>query len=310
MKMRIPCAMIRDLLPLYAEKMVAPETEALIAAHLDECAACRQKLSEVEAGVEAPAVDASKPLQALKRELRRRRRCAAVIAALCVFVAVYTWFYHANAWKMVPWEEGLIEVAGIEERPYADVYGQEADADGSRGATVEALILRVDSRINGTQESKFKDDDGADTVLLRGWSTNNRGRFVRDYNEMALCPVPDRLIYEGSDRQQLLWGEPLDGGVETLPRLALGYYVLIAVVAAAVSGTTWFLLRGRDKSWMARQVFFAPMAWLGAHFLIKGGRTVSDFMERDFLSILLMAAALYALLSLAWQVLLRRRKEA
>ena len=308
--MRIPCAMIRDLLPLYAEKMVAPETEALIVAHLDECAACRQKLSEVEAGVEAPVVDASKPLQTLKREIIRRRRYAAVIAALCVFVAVYTWFYHANAWKMVPWEEGLIEVAGIEERPYADVYGQEADAGGSRGATVEALILRVDSRINGVRESRFKDDDGAVTVLLRGWSTNNRGRFVRDYNEMALCPVPDRLIYEGSDRQQLLWGEPLSGGVETLPRLALGYYVLIAVAVAVVSGIAWFLLRGRDKSWMVRQVFFAPMAYLGAHLLIKGGRTVSDFMERDFLSILLMAAALYALLSLAWQVLLRRRKEA
>lgn len=304
--MRIPCAMIRDLLPLYAEKMVAPETEALIVAHLDECAACRQKLSEVEAGVEAPVVDASKPLQALKREIIRRRRYAAVIAALCVFVAVYTWFYHANAWKMVPWEEGLIEVAGIEERAYADVYGQEADA----GATVEALILRVDSRINGIRESRFKDDDGADTVLLRGWSTNNRGRFVRDYNEMALCPVPDRLIYEGSDRQQLLWGEPLSGGIETLPRLALGYYVLIAVAVAVVSGIAWFLLRGRDKSWMARQVFFAPMAYLGAHLLIKGSRTVSDFMERDFLSILLIAAVLYALLSLAWQVLLRRRKEA
>ncbi len=304
--MRIPCAMIRDLLPLYAEKMVAPETEALIVAHLDECAACRQKLSEMEAGAEAPTVDASKPLQTLKREIIRRRRYAAVIAALCVFVAVYTWFYHANAWKMVPWEEGLIEVAGVEERPFADVYGQEADA----GATVEALILRVDSRINGVRESRFKDDDGAVTVLLRGWSTNNRGQFVRDYNEMAICPVPDRLIYEGSDRQQLLWGEPLSGGVETLPRLALGYYVLIAVAAGAVSGTAWFLLRGRDKSWMARQVFFAPMAYLGAHLLIKGSRTVSDFMERDFLSILLIAAALYALLSLAWQVYLRRRKEA
>lgn len=308
--MRIPCAMIRDLLPLYAEKMVAPETEALIVAHLDECAACRQKLSELEAGVEAPAVDASKPLKTLKREIQRRRRYAALITALCVFVAVYTWFYHASAWKMVPWEEGLIEVAGIEERPYADVYGQEADSDESGGATVEALILRVDSRINGTRESRFRDDDGTDTVLLQGWSTNNRDRSVGDYNEMAICPAPDRLIYEGSDRQQLLWGEPLDGGVEILPRLALGYYVLIAMAAAAVSGTAWFLLRKRDKSWMVRQIFFIPVAWLGAHLLIKGGRTVSDFMERDFLSILLIAAALYALLSLAWQVLLRRRKEA
>jgi hypothetical protein len=33
-------------------------------------------------------------------------------------------------------------------------------------------------------------------------------------------------------------------------------------------------------------------------------------MERDFLSILLVALALYALLTVAWQVFLDRRKEA
>ena len=32
--MKIPCSVIRDLLPLYAEKMVEPETENLVAEHL------------------------------------------------------------------------------------------------------------------------------------------------------------------------------------------------------------------------------------------------------------------------------------
>ena len=38
--------------------------------------------------------------------------------------------------------------------------------------------------------------------------------------------------------------------------------------------------------------------------------TVSDFMAHDFFNILLIAIALYALISLTWQVFLQRQKEA
>ena len=126
---------------------------------------------------------------------------------------------------------------------------------------------------------------------------------------MTFCPVPDRLIYEDSNQQILLWGEPSDGGGVTLPRLALGYYVILAAVFALIGGIVWFFLRSRDKSWMSRQVFFAPLSYLAAHFLIKGFRTTSFFMERDMISILVLTAALYALISLAWQVFLQKRRE-
>ncbi len=306
--MKIPCAMIRDLLPLYAEKMVEPETESLVKEHLEECAECRNKLAGMEAET-GTTVDTAKPLQTLKKEIRKRRWIAAAIAALCVFIAVFTWFYHANEWKLVPWEEGLIEVAGTEERPYEEVFEPGNDPAESRPSTVEVLIVKVDSRINGTNESVFRDDDGTETVLLEGWTTNGSGNFVRDYHEMTFCPVPDRLIYDDGSSQKLVWGKPLNGGVATLPRLTLGYYVILAFIVAAVSGIAWFILRKNDKSWIARQVFFAPVSYLGAHFLIKGVHTVSDFLGHDFLSILVIAVALYALLSLAWQVFLQKKKE-
>ena len=126
---------------------------------------------------------------------------------------------------------------------------------------------------------------------------------------MTICPVPDRLIYEDGNQQQIIWGEPLNGGLETLPRLALGYYMIMAVFAALVSGIIWFFLRNSRKSRIIRQIFFAPLSYLAAHLLIKGLRTETFFMEREFIFILLLAAALYALLSLAWQVLLQQKKE-
>ena len=306
--MRIPCAMIRDLLPLYAEKMVENETESLIREHLEGCEDCRRKLNGIEAGAEPP-VDTAKPLQTLKREIRRRRWYAAVMAALFAFVAVFTVFFHVNEESPVPWEAGLIEVKGIEERPYEEVFGDEAAPDASQGPTVQALILRADSRINGVRESLFVDEDGATTVVVQGWTTHGSGSLSREFNEMAFCPVPDRLIYDGGDQQTLLWGEPMSGGVVELPRLALGYYAILAIALALILGTLWLLLRKRERSWIVRQAFFAPVSWLAAHLLIKGFRTTSFFMARDFLSLLAVACALYALISLMWQVLLRRKRE-
>ncbi len=306
--MKLPCAVIRDLLPLYAENMVEPNTRALIEQHLTECPDCRKRLSETETSA-GPPVETVKPLQSLKKQIRKRRRYAAIIAALCVFVAVYTYFYHENDMRLVPWEEGLIEVKGVEARPFEEVNGEGAAVVESQSSTVDVLILRADSRINGWQESFFRDDDGTGTLLLQAW-TSQRPGAARDYTEMVFYPIPDRLIYEDGDQQELLWGEPLNGGVETLPRLALGYYVIMAMVFIPASGIVWIVLRKHDKSWIIRQIFFVPVSYLLAHFLIKGCRTTSFFMERDFISILLLTAALYALLSLCWQVFLQRRKEA
>ena len=160
------------------------------------------------------------------------------------------------------------------------------------------------------QQFSKRDDDGSRTVLLQGWTSGGSGYFIRDYNEMILYPVPDRVMYVDGAQQHLLWGKPLDGGVEILPRLAPGYYVLLALAAAFVFGLAWFFLRKRKNGWIARQLFFAPASYLGAHFLMKGFHTVSDFMAHDFFNILLIAIALYALISLTWQVFLQRQKEA
>ncbi len=159
-------------------------------------------------------------------------------AALCVFIAVYAWFYHANERKLVPWEEGLIQAAGIEQRPYDEVFGQTDASDEPRRSNVDVLILRVDNRITGTSETLFMDDDGSRTVLLQGWTSGGSGYFIRDYNEMILYPVPDRVMYVDGAQQHLLWGKPLDGGVEILPRLVGGD----VVNSGARDGQSGFIL--------------------------------------------------------------------
>ena len=305
--MKLPCSVVRDLLPLYAEKPTEEETKKMVDEHLEGCTACRQRLVEIDTKIAAP-VDSTKPLMALKKEKRKRRWFSAIVAALLVFVAVYAFFYHENKMELVPWQNGLVEVDGIERRPYSEVFGGEVHSDSSE-STVDVLVIKYDGSINGIQESMFKDDDGTVTGLLQGWSSQHlRNSLTKDYNEMTLYPVPDRLLYSVGSEQQLLWGEPINGGVEVLPRLALAFYIFVAAGLALVTGVIWFFLRNRYTSWIPRQAFFAPVSYLIAHLLIKGTGTRTFFIERDFISILLIAIALYALLSLAWQIWLEHKK--
>ena len=318
--MKLPCAVTRDLLPLYAENMVEKETKLLIEEHLNECADCSEKLSEMNAPSEKP-VDTAKPLQNLKKQIRKKRLYAAALAALIVFVGVYTYFFRAMAIQLIPWQDGLIEVAGVKAYHPDDVDACDAEIGESVASspttapytaehTDEGLILNVNSIINGFEEHTVVDDDGTRTLFIQALSTKHHSdNLAHSYYESTISPVPDRLVYGLQQPQTLLWGTPMEGGVEILPRLALGAYLVIALVAAGVCGLIWAILRKQKYSWIARQLFFAPVSYAVSHYLLKGNKTTSFIMERDFISILLVAIALYALLSIAWQIFLQRRKE-
>ena len=321
--MKLPCAVTRDLLPLYAENMVEQETKVLIEEHLNECDECMKKLSEMNAPAENH-IDTVKPLRNLKKQIQKKRIYAAALAALIVFVGVYTHFFRTTAIQLIPWQDGLIEVVGVKTYQPEDIVVEERDTETSESVnpfpttapypakhTDEGLVLNVNSIVNGFEEHIVVDDDGTHTLFIQALSTNQHTyNLAQSYYESTIFPVPDRLIYGLEQPQTLLWGTPTQGGVEILPRLALTYYLLIAFVTAGVCGLIWVILRKRKYSWILRQLFFAPISYILSHLLLKGMKTTSFFMERDFLSILLVALAVYCLVTIAWQMFLERRKEA
>ena len=214
--MKLPCAVIRDLLPLYAENMVEPDTKDLIGQHLTECPDCRKRFSEIETDPEPP-VETIKPLQTLRKEIRKRRWYTAILAALCVFIIVFTYFFHVTSMKYVPWQDELIEVVGVEtinpEEYYSDDGHLPIDDEAAPVPTVapasveqshEALILKVSSFINGFEEHVVVEDDGTTTVIMQAFSTNQGSNHqTQSYYESTYYPVDlnSRRNYCG----ELLW---------------------------------------------------------------------------------------------------------
>ena len=313
--MKIPCSVVRDLLPLYAEELIEEETRALVDEHLEECSECSQKLEEIKAATAVPAentaVDTAKPLLALKKTINKRRRITAAIAALCVFILLFSAFHRINEWHQVPWEEGLIQVTGVEKM--ADVekrnspFPEEEEAirlpDESMGLTIQ-----FDSKISGIHSTMEKNENGT-TEIIQGWSSNPNKKLTGDYSECSINPVPDRLLYDTGSGQILLWGEPMDGSLVVMPRLALASYAILACCLASLSALLWFLFRNRQCASILRQVFFAPVSYLAGHLLIKGFHARTFFLEDDLGSILLVGAAVYALLTLGWTAWQQRKRD-
>ena len=90
--MKMECDVIRDLLPLYAEKIASPASTALVEQHLAECPDCRAQLEQMEQPVPVqPDPQPDAPLQGIRRTLQKRSlrtAAAAVLTALCLVALV------------------------------------------------------------------------------------------------------------------------------------------------------------------------------------------------------------------------------
>jgi len=91
--MKLECDVIRDLLPLYAEKLASPASSALVEQHLAACPACRAELEQMEKPVSVqPEPQPDAPLRSIRKTLQKksiRIAAAAVLAVLCAFGLVF-----------------------------------------------------------------------------------------------------------------------------------------------------------------------------------------------------------------------------
>lgn len=78
--MKMDCEVIRDLLPLYAEKMISAQSRALTEAHLAECESCRQYLADLTAPEPDVQFRIDSAQQFVRFEKKKKRKFGAKVA--------------------------------------------------------------------------------------------------------------------------------------------------------------------------------------------------------------------------------------
>lgn len=212
--MKLPCVLIHDLLPLYAEHLTSPETDALVAEHLQNCPDCRQALQDLRLPVPVQAdAHADAPLKSLQKSLQKksiRAAAAAVLAALCA-VALLFWMgtactpataAQAQLWAYSKKENSanlcILEAQG--EGVWLDVEGE--FSWGEPQITVQAVRYR------------FPGVHRALTALAGTKASSGRITVSRTQSLTVVCADETRYYQDGQQVERFILRENPDGTTE------------------------------------------------------------------------------------------------
>ena len=93
--MKLPCEMVRDLLPLYHDGVCSELSRTLVEAHLKECGDCSRVLMDMKEELNMPKLetDETKPLKSIRKKWKKRTWLKGMLIGLVVFVtALVSWF--------------------------------------------------------------------------------------------------------------------------------------------------------------------------------------------------------------------------
>lgn len=283
--MKDPCAIVQDLLPLYREHLTHPNSAAYVEAHLATCAACRSALEELDMPT-APPFQSNAPLLHLRRSLQIRKLQAVFFAVALACALLLTFFSRLTAPQYIPYDQDLVSVSTLSDGTSIVVFAPEVTGYSCEWTT------------SGDQKICF----------LTAWSTVWDQLFSQQGPQSLLIPAGTMVLYSsnnGTSDTILLGGEFSDAGVISLPRLTLGYYLLLALAALAILLLLRLIFRKHPMAacWLERLALL-PAAYLLAHLAVKGLEPVTYSLPRDFAFLLAITCSLTAALQL---LLLRLR---
>ena len=83
----INCAVIKDLLPLYADDVLSEESKELVSEHLATCESCKNELANMQSEIEKPQHDDKAKINALKSMKKKIFKQKAVSVVVIIFFA-------------------------------------------------------------------------------------------------------------------------------------------------------------------------------------------------------------------------------
>lgn len=97
--MKTECSVVRDLLPLYVEDMVSPETAQYVKSHLDECPECQSEYESLKEGAELVSIEKkpmsevteAKPFKTIMKRLNRQFYSVAYAALIFLIFLGFGW---------------------------------------------------------------------------------------------------------------------------------------------------------------------------------------------------------------------------
>lgn len=287
--MKLSCDIIKDILPLYAENLASQDTRALVESHLAECDGCRAFLAELQSSSPVAETGAGS-LNQVRREISRRRWYAALLAFFVASTIFFAAFVYWNTTTVLRAEEAVVSITqenGLIVIKFADDAHARAWVGVDSEVIIQCQTSPADRLFTGIGIGQFEHQF-----------------FTYGSNILAFPEDTPRIWYAASGNGEfdvLLWGEDANFGQETLPRLAMGYYFLIALGLGLGLGVGAVLLRKKKVGFFLAMgtVFFWGFAL--ADVLATHGRFTTYDMSGILFPVVILALLITGTAYFAWK---------
>ncbi len=280
--MKVSCNVIQDLLPLYVEDMLSQDSQSLVEEHLSDCKACKTSFNEMKSNKKIPIDTNTRPLDELRVKMQRNKIHTILLTFMLTLVILILIIYYLTAPAFIDYKEKSIDI--------------KETGDG-------LVIAEFDDNVFGYDlESSITEDDDGYVYRITTWDSKwNNISNKSNTDNIVLNPKGENVVsvyyYQANEGEDILiYGRDLipNGGVITLPRLVLGYYMIIGLALAIILGLLCIAFRNNKKAInILSKLFLLPVSYLTAQVLVLGFETTSYVATQQFIRILILMIPIY-----------------
>ncbi len=280
---RINCDVIKDLLPLYIDKILSDSSKELVENHLNECENCKKEYENLKTNFISSKImidenEDKKNISNLKRMINKDKRYSILIVALIVIIFMITNFAHLSKRDYIDYPYSNIEITtsaeGIVSLSFLgayELYEYEEDVYDLSIYTSDFLYL--------TQ-----------SVRYQNITVNPNGEEIKTIYYVSNSGREDEVIYGMNPNGEY-------SGTVTVPRLVLNYYFSMAIIGIIILVIIRLLFKKNIKlKNIIDLIILLFTAYVISHILIMGWSSVTYQILVDFPLILILTALVWLLL--------------
>ena len=305
--MKNECSIVRDILPLYAEKMVSKDTAEFVKGHLENCPVCCAELEKLREPVEVQAepqtdIDAA-PLKRLKKALLIKKVQTILCTAAVLLALVLSVISFLTAPKYFAYSPELVTVTKTEGGHIVLSFDERIT-----NYTLQRIITGKDIKevvyyleVWTTPWDRLTGRHGIQNALVRETTGLPVYIFFQQNYALNNVDMDSVCIYGNLSR--------LNGSWVALPGLSLGYWLLFNIALFLILGCLWFILRRKEhiRRCIERAILL-PVAYGLGHLCVLGFRTASYSQWRDFQLIFAIGVLFYCAMLLALSIFYKRKE--
>ena len=194
--MKVKCAVINDLLPLYVDDVLSKESRELVEEHISECEACRKTLENMTGKMSIPVnkelrMDETRSLKGLKKIVTRYKGLAIAFAIIAVIlIMVSTVLIMCQIQKDIPYNGSNITLDEHDGGDYIHYHG------------TGAILYSAGSVIDGEWEISFS-QTAFDRIIRPLYRHGDYEVRFCEKGKITKLTTPDGVVIWEANEQQM-----------------------------------------------------------------------------------------------------------